>query len=367
MADTLSWEQVSGQVAAKPGATVTPARTLSWEEVSGLTPTQTAERAEASTLWGRARTAAAPYVDLDAAAKVVKNNTVGMGMQIGDMIAGLPAMVGRTMAFPTITAVFSAMGADPKLAATASKMLLQEKIPEAVAAPYRKIAERLGETEAYENNPVAYVMKWLGEKIEHGAAATEKRTSIPSEWTEYGAEALMSWLGLRGVRASIRSHDNFYANKRLNKQVVDRASAGRAGDAAAAQVLRDSANKPTRGDFEAAQYRERLVGEEGKATIDALTGEGPIGPATIRGRTPERVAPAAMAAVDKGYLDAIVGKEGKTPAVRLSPDEAKVRGAETAIAESRARIDRAGGSCSGGKCCASRGGEGGAGSCAGSG
>lgn len=255
---------------------------------------------------------------------------------MGDMVAGIPAGVARHFQFAIMTPTLQALGADPKLAAQAAKQL-QEKIPEEVSAPWKKVFSALGQEEAYINNPLSNMFDFLNEYVEKGSKGIEKSTSIPSEWMEQAVDSLMTMGGVVGTNAAIRSGRRYNANaaqareiakaQEINRAAGAKADAIKAGDEAAI-AERDAALAEITGgpkEFRAAleeakKNKAPTADEKGVASVSRIFEE-------AKGKTPEQAVAesrARIAALQKAETarvvaaDTIASQVGEVPKTRIA-------------------------------------------------
>ncbi len=138
----------------------------------------------------------------DEVQKKFVNTTVGTVQQAADLtvgtiksIAGLPVYVGGY-------AGAFAGGANDKVAAKAAMMAKDEVLPATLFAPWSVVAENLGPRakEIYNDNPIGWVMNYIGEAVEKGADKAATKSGIAPEHFMELVDATMGWAGFKGLK-----------------------------------------------------------------------------------------------------------------------------------------------------------------------
>lgn len=316
MAEYLSWEAATAPPAPpKPPTPESPPASggfLSWEAATGAPPPKSLVQKMEGVVSGVASTAARaldtakPNVPGELAQFV--RNTIGPEAQVGtaanlmDMFTGVLGGIYRLPAFAVGSTMARLKGETPEIAAKVGKQFA-DVIPDEVTRPFSKIAEHLGPEaqRAYENNPAAAVMKYVGEAIQKGSAATERRTGVPAEATEEVVNGIMTLFGVRATRTALRngaSAREALAIQREAKANVDRA-AGEAKQVADARVELERQNAAIV-EQRAAAFDEMTMTPE---KLAALRKENTIRPAEAK-----QIAETKQAAADTALVNEIFQK-----------------------------------------------------------
>ena len=204
MADTLSWEQMTGQqapTAATPAASTAVAApvkagALSWEQMTGQDSLVTAVKKSQEPL----------QVAKDVAGDVAKY-TAGTLVTAADTVLGIPGMVGSF--FTHVAGRTGALVAEPgisqKLAAQAGQEYTQQIIPDWATAPLTAAINKLSPEDKHyvENSPLGQVMGMVTKGVETAGGAAERATGIPTEDLIAGVNGLLGAAGAKGVKVSV--------------------------------------------------------------------------------------------------------------------------------------------------------------------
>jgi len=202
----LSFEEAMAPAApAQKSTTAVPARQagnriLSFEEAMGAPPVDDLEAAvkRDQSAWGV----------IKQAGKDVGTHLEGNTLAWGDMILGGPAMFASFLAHVTGgRAAEQQAKREGKTLTSAERAAAgkaaSERIPETFFTPLKKLAESEGPelVSAYENSALGRIMHAIGEGIQGGTEAISKKTGLQQADVEAGVNALMGWMGVKGIKA----------------------------------------------------------------------------------------------------------------------------------------------------------------------
>lgn len=177
---------------AEEGKPSTPGRFIPLAEATGMQPT-TGAAALVENVRG--------FLTTPQSYKDMAGYAVGAGAQLSDLFTGLGKSLLGSTAYLLERADSRGMGATPQHSA-AKAQAAKDMFPEELAAPWGKVAKAMGPeaVNAYENNGIGWVMGKIGELIEHGGKAAEKKWGVPASDVANAADLFMGVLGAKALK-----------------------------------------------------------------------------------------------------------------------------------------------------------------------